>query len=146
MNYRQSATDLLKRKKQLEAAVRSLELQAQILESDAASCKSPTFSLAPTAQHGFDNCQDRLVAILSKADECQKRKKIVLRELEMIEIGMSVLNDYQRDLLDCFFIDRKRGAADDLCAKYYKERSCLYDDRKKAIDAFTIAVFGVLEI
>lgn len=146
MDYRQLAKDLLKRKKQLEAAVKSLELQSEQLKADAESCTSPGFSPTPTAKYGYDNCQDRLIAILAKADECDMRKRTVLRELKMIEIGMSVLNVYQRELLECFFIDRKRGAADDLCEKFYKERSCVYRDRQKAVDAFTLAVFGVLEL
>lgn len=145
MDYRQYAKDLLQNKKQLEAAVRSLELQSEQLELDAAACRSPGFSMAHTSSHGYDSSQDRLVAILSKADDCEMRKRVVLRELKMIEIGMSVLSDYQRDLLECFFIDRKKGAADDLCAKYFRERSCVYDDRKKALEAFTVSVFGVLE-
>ena len=146
MDYRQLAKDLLKRKKQLEAAVRSLELQSEQLKADATSCKSPSFSPSNAAKYGYDNCQDRLIAILAKVDECELRKKTVLRELKMIEIGMSVLNVYQRDLLECFFTDRKKGAADDLCAKYYKERSCIYRDRQKAVDAFTAAIFGVTEL
>ncbi len=146
MDYRQLAKDLLKRKKQLEAAVISLELQSEQLNADAVACKSPDFSPTAVAKYGYDNCQDRLIAILAKADECDLRKRTVKRELKMIEIGMSVLSVYQCELLECFFIDRKKGAADDLCEKYYKERSCVYRDKQKAVDAFTLAVFGVLEL
>ncbi len=144
MDYRQLAKDLLKRKKQLEAAVKSLELQREQLDAALTDCKSPTYDGMPHTR-AYGDGQDRLAAITDRIAECAHRTKVVERELQMIEIGMSVLSDYQKVVLTEFFINDRKGVAEDLCDKYYRERSCLYTDRKKALDMFTIAVFGMLE-
>ena len=53
-----------------------------------------------------------------------------------------MLTPYQRDLLETFFVSGEKYCADRLCERYYKERSALYRDRKKALTEFAKAVFG----
>lgn len=122
MDYRVFAKDLLKRKPQLEAAHTSVALQLKDLEEDA----QPVLS--------------------SFHSDAQMRMKVIERELTMIEQGLSVLNDYQKDVMDTFFVHNVKGAADALMEKYYKERSGIYADRSKALDMFTRAVYGVIEM
>lgn len=62
--------------------------------------------------------------------------------LTVIRCAYGVLSAYQRDLLDTFFVEGEKYCADRLCERYYKERSTLYRDRKKALLAFTLAAFG----
>ncbi len=64
------------------------------------------------------------------------------RELTLIQCGYEVLTPYQRDLLETFFVSGEKYCADRLCERYYKERSALYRDRKKALVEFAKAVFG----
>ncbi len=64
------------------------------------------------------------------------------RELTLIACGYGVLTPYQRDLLETFFVSGEKYCADRLCERYYKERSALYRDRKKALSEFAKAVYG----
>lgn len=122
MNYRVFAKDLLKRKTQLEAAYTSVSLQLKGIEDDARP------------------------EMRSFHSDAQMRIKVIERELDMIKQGLSVLSDYQKDVIDTFFVHNTKGAADVLMEKYYKERSGIYADRAKALDLFTRAVYGVIEM
>ena len=59
---------------------------------------------------------------------------------------MNGLTDYQKDLIEGFFIEKTIGIADDLMERWYKERSSLYRDRTRALDTFTRSVYGVLQL
>lgn len=74
--------------------------------------------------------------------ECRLRLTKAEEPLAIIRCAYDVLSPYQRDLLDTFFVGDEKYCADRLCERYYKERSTLYRDRKKALAAFTLAAFG----
>lgn len=74
----------------------------------------------------------------------ESRTRFVRAEeaLTVIRCAYGALSPYQRDLLETFFVCGEKYCADRLCERYYKERSTLYRDRKKALAAFTLAAFG----
>ena len=110
----QKSIELLRRKRYLEAAKEAAQ--------ERLACDHP---YAP-----------------ERAEDWQKRLSKAEEELTMIRCAYAVLTPYQRDLLDTFFVENGKYCADRLCEKYYKERSALYRDRRKALEAFTLAVFG----
>lgn len=110
----QKSIDLLRRKRYLEATKRAATEQM--------AC-----------------CQ---IASPETAEECRRRIAKADEELTLIRCAYAVLTDYQRDLLDTFFVENGKYCADRLCEKYYKERSALYRDRRKALHDFTLAAFG----
>lgn len=73
---------------------------------------------------------------------CRERLTKAEEALAVIHCAYEVLTPYQRDLLDTFFSSGERYCADRLCERYYKERSALYRDRRRALDDFTLAAFG----
>ena len=105
--------ELLRKKRYLEAAMETARTQL--------ACNPPG---SPTWQESRTR--------LAKAEEA----------LTVIRCAYGVLSPYQQDLLDTFFSDDEKYCADRLCERYYKERSTLYRDRKKALAAFTLAAFG----
>ena len=74
--------------------------------------------------------------------ECRARFVGAEEALTVSRCAYGVLSSYQQDLLDTFFVGDEKYCADHLCERYYKERSTLYRDRKKALLAFTLAAFG----
>lgn len=109
----QKSINLLRRKRYLEAARETARAQM--------ACNPPESA-------AWQECRERLV----KAVEA----------LTVIRCAYGVLSPYQQDLLETFFVEEEKYCADRLCEKYYKERSTLYRDRKKALIAFTLAAFG----
>ena len=58
--------------------------------------------------------------------------------------GFSVLDDYKRDLLEMHYVNSIPSPTVAAMEKYYKERSQIFEDKKKALEAFTRAVYGVV--
>ena len=109
----QKSIDLLRKKRYLEAAREAAQAQM--------ACNPPDSAGWLESRRCF-----------LKAEEA----------LETIRCAYGVLSSYQQDLLDTFFVGDEKYCADRLCERYYKERSTLYRDRKKALTAFTLAAFG----
>ena len=145
MDYREHAKDLLARKKNLVSAYASLKTELECLEEEKNACKTSMTNLnGDDAEHKL--YEERLINILADIDDCRFRRSVVERELLKIEKGMNGLSDYQKDLIECFFVDKTIGTADDLMERWYKERSSLYRDRTRALDTFTRSVYGVLQL
>ena len=109
----QNSIDLLRRKRYLEATMEAAKAQ---------------LAYHPPESDAWRECRARLAG----AEEA----------LTVIRCAYDALSPYQRDLLDTFFASEEKYCADRLCERYYKERSTLYRDRKKALTAFTLAAFG----
>lgn len=146
MDYRDFAKDLLKRKNQLSTAHATIKEEIEELEREKYSCKTASLNAVPMSGSGTSRYEERLITIIALLDDCRFRLKVVERELKMIDQGMSGLDDYHVQLLEGFFIHNAKGAADSLMSRFYKERSCLYADRNKALEAFTRSVYGVVLI
>ncbi len=145
MDYREYAKDLLARKKNLVSAYSSLKTELECLEQEKTACKTAISNLDDNdAEHKI--YEERLINILADIDDCRFRRSVVERELLKIEKGMNGLTDYQKDLIEGFFIEKTIGIADDLMERWYKERSSLYRDRTRALDTFTRSVYGVLQL
>lgn len=144
MDYRNYAIDLLKRKTQLEAAYESLGYELEMLENEKYSVSSATISPAPVSGTGGNRYENKLVNLIVLIDDARFRRKIVERELKMIEMGFSVLDDYKRDLLEMHYVNSIPSPTVAAMEKYYKERSQIFEDKKKALEAFTRAVYGVV--
>ncbi len=146
MDYRNYAVDLLKRKTQLEAAYESLGFEIEMLENQKYSVSSATVSAAPVTGGGGNHFENKLVNLIVLIDDARFRRKIVERELKMIKTGFSALTDYQRELLELHYVSAVPSPTVAAMEKFYKERSQIYDDKKKALEAFTRAVYGVVFI
>lgn len=145
MDYREHSKDLLARKNSLINAFSAIKHELLMLEQEKDVCK------ALAANNGGDDginavYNERLINILADLDDCRFRKSIVERELTKIEKGMNRLDDYQRDLLEGFYVENACGAAEELMGKWFKERATLYRDKNRALDIFTRSVYGVLQI
>ncbi len=145
MDYREYSKDLLSRKKNLVSAYSAIKTELECLEREKLACKSYALN-ASEEEQGRAMYEDRLINILADMDDCRFRLSVVERELLKIEKGMNGLNDYQKDIIDTFFVEQTDHAADDLMERWYKERSSLYRDRTKALDQFTRSVYGVLQL
>ena len=146
MDYRDYAKDLLSRKKNLVSAYAAITTELQFLEKEKLACKTSAANLSENDEKGKTIYEDRLINILAEIDDCRFRKSVVERELLKIEKGMRGLDDYQKDIINTFFVEQTDHAVDDLMGRWYKERSSLYRDRTKTLDMFTRSVYGVLQL
>ena len=145
MDYREYSKDLLSRKKNLVSAYSAIKAELESLEREKLACKSHVLNSQDEEACGIQY-EERLINVLADMDDCRFRLSVVERELLKIEKGMNGMTDYQKDLIDSFFVEQNRHAADNLMERWFKERSSLYRDRTKVLDQFTRSVYGVLQL
>lgn len=145
MDYREHSKDLLERKKSLTSAYAAIKNELLMLEEEESACKR-FVSRAKADNSVTVDYNDRLINILVELDDCRFRKSVVERELRKIQTGLDSLNDYQRELIEYFYIEKQSGAADALMEKWFKERSSIYRDKSVALEQFTRSVYGVITL
>ena len=142
MDYREYAKDLLRRKNALSSAYKVICGELESLEQERSSCKASMMNNDAESRR----YEELLVNILARIEDCRIRRRVVERELMMIEQGMNGLSDYQKDLIESFFVSRHMGVCEELIEKYFRERSGIYRDRNRALEQFTRSVYGVLQL
>jgi hypothetical protein len=145
MDYREYAKDLLTRKKHLVSAYAATRCELESLEQERLECNLQIGTVGEN--EGLRTVyEDRLITVLVALDDCRFRRSVIERELVKIETGLNGLDEYQRDLLDKFYVERLPSVVEDLMEKWYKERSTIYRDKTRALDSFTRSVYGVLQL
>ncbi|MDL2287359.1 hypothetical protein LJB90_02185 [Eubacteriales bacterium OttesenSCG-928-G02] len=146
MNYIDISVDLLKRKQQLTNAKSNLEDELLMLENEKFSTRHRALSDPSVAEGGGNKYEEHLVNLIVLIDNAYFRKKVVERELKMIENGLNSLSEYEVDLLDCFYMSRVKDPLGTMINKYYKEKSSINADKRVALEKFTRSVYGLLSM
>lgn len=145
MDYREIAKELLGKKAELKNAYASLGDELTMLENEKYSVKRCMCDTS-VAKGGGSRYEEYITNLIYMTDNTGFRRRVVKRELDMIETGMAVLDDYEKDLLETFFVKKLKKAPEVLSEKWYKERSQIYADRNSALIKFTRAVYGVIHL
>ncbi len=83
--------------------------------------------------------------ILCDEDEALRdRLRQTERLVACIDGALRMLTDEEQYILDRMFVHRGDDPVDDICAKLCMEKSNLYRIRKRALDKFTLSIFGRL--
>lgn len=144
MDYKEYAKDLLGRKKNLISAYSAIKSELEYLEQEKITCKTAMLNSKDSSENTVYD--ERIINVLADIEDCRFRRSVVERELIKIEKGMNGLDDYQKDLLELYFIENEQSATETLMERWFKERSSLYRDRNRALEAFTRSVYGVLQL
>lgn len=142
MDFRFFSTQLLKNKRRMEAALVNLGDELALLEESKVSAKVSAPGGAPISGTGANRYEDRLVKLICLCDELKLRLRNIETNLACIERGLQPLSEYEKDLLNLFYIFGGRSAADKAMSKHHKERSTVYRDKDKALEHFTQALYG----
>ena len=149
-DYTEMAIQLLKDAPRLRVARLNLDEEILILE-EAKTSPGGFCSGTPVSSGGSNRYEQKLVNLIQLCDDLRLRRKQMQTDLNRIERGMSVLCEYEKDLLEAFYcegkINRARGAAYESAAermmcKHAKERSTIYRDKQSALEKFTQALYG----
>ena len=144
MDYKEYSKDLLGRKNNLVSAYSSIKSELEYLEEQKTTCKTASLNCKSEAERSVYD--ERFINILADLEDCRFRRSVVERELRKIEKGMMGLSDYQKEIIEKFFIENDSTAAEELMERWFKERSSLYRDRNRALEQFTRSVYGVLQL
>ena len=146
MDYRDYAKDLLGRRNELIKAKTSLTEELDMLETEKFSAQHSAISNTSVARDGGSRYEEHLVNIITVMDNTVFRKRMVDRQLKMISNGFSVLDNYEKDIIESFYIYKIKSPAEMIMKKYYKERSQIFEDKRKALEKFTRGVYGIVHL
>jgi hypothetical protein len=135
-SYTKAAADMLKRVPLVEVAKDALRQEIEYLRDELSACR--------LAALVGNREEDRRNKLMGKLEDASFRLRELEKETEKIRRGMDALNPYQQDLLDMFFVRRRKDCLEELSERYRKERSAIYRDRKAALETFTIIALGAL--
>lgn len=143
MDFKVFSTQLLQNKRRMEAAALNLADELELLEQSKVSAKTSAPGGSPISGTGANRYEDRLIKLICLCDELRDRRRNIETNLACIERGMQPLSDYERDLLNGFYVFGGKNAAERMMSKHHKERSTIYRDKDKALAHFTQALYGV---
>lgn len=143
MDYRVFSAQLLESKRRMEAAYLNLTDEIAMLEDAKTSVATGCCNGAPVTGSGANRYEERLVKLIDLCDDLRLRRKNIETNLECIERGFKLLSEYEKDLLNGFYVYGGRGVADRMMSRYHKERSTIYRDKDRALNRFTQALYGI---
>ena len=145
MNWKMIAVDTLEHYLDLLTAVQNLQDQIRTAEMQMTSVRSATAD--GTAVHG-GGCgrEDMLLNCITERDKLQEIQAITCGRVKTIERALNKLTDTERDVLNVFYIEGQKYAADAIKDKYHVEKSEAHRMKVRALKRFARLMYGVTEI
>lgn len=143
--WKYKAIDKLKDYSAQKASLESLPEEIKRLESEACSIKSATADGSPV-KGGGSGREDRLLSNIVKREEHKAMLHRATLAVRQVERGLGVLSIEERRLLDVMYIVNEKGRVNRLMDELgLAEESSLYKRVNKALQRFTIAMYGATE-
>lgn len=143
--WKYKAIDKLKDYSAQKASLHSLPEEIERLESEAYSIKSATGDGTPV-KGGGSGREDRLLSNIVKREEHKAMLHRATLAVGMVERGLGVLSEEEKHLLNVMYITGERGRVERLLNELgLAEESSLYKRVNKALQRFTIAMYGATE-
>lgn len=144
MNWVREAESKLRDYSVKEQSLESVTERISQLNLEMSCVRSATMD--GTAVHGGGNGrEDALLNNIAERDELQRVKANTTEWLEWVNSALTALSGAERDLLDKFYIDRRKGHVERLCEEMHVEKSEVYRRKEKALRRFALALYGTTE-
>ena len=142
MDWKAEAIDKLKYYEANRQALDSIPRELQRLESARDGIRSAAGGVP--ASGGGNTREDAMLSNIVHRDELKRRLKEARLWVEIVDGGLSVLDDEDRLTLELCFIHKVKGSIDDLGERLCLEKSAVYRRREEALRRFTLALYGPL--
>ena len=142
MNWKQAAVDRLTRYSAMQQARQTIPLELERLEAEAQALRS-TF----VAGNGAKTTRDRdswIINNLVQRQELEWALQDAIRWLRVTNLALDTLPLTERSILEGLFFGQGKKPAqleEELCL----DRSTFYRYRDKALERFTLALYGTLD-
>ncbi len=142
MNWKQEAIDKLRCYDAMQQAQTNIPQQLQLLALEARSLRSARTDVTPV-KGSRSKGDDRLLSNLVHRQELTHQLRRSKVWLESANRALSVLTPEEKLILHRFYICPERGVIDKLCTELGIEQSSIYRKRDKALERFTLALYGL---
>ena len=144
MDWKIEAIDKLKQYTAKREALEIIPKQIAEIDSTMTSIRSARVDGAPV-RGGGNGREDMLLNCIVQKEELQRSLERTQLWVEVVDMGLAVLNSEERLVLDRFFITQEKYAANRLTDELGIEAKTVYTRKDKALRKFTIALYGCVE-
>lgn len=144
MNWMNEAKKKLARCNYMRQSVINLPKEIEVLSSKRERLKSirTNEDKGRGSQYFADQA---MVSSLSEQQDLERALEDARKWLDPVERALSSLSEEEREVVERLCIKRKKGEAQRLCNDLFMSQSALYRLRQKALQKFTLAMYGALE-
>ena len=143
MNWKDEAMEKLRRYSSMQQAAYNIPEEISLLEQDARALRSPGLGVAVKGRGG--NREDALLNNIVKRQELENALYQTRRWLSCTDRALRCLSTDERLILQRMFICPEPGCVQMLCQELDVEQSTVYRKRDKALEKFTISLYGSTE-
>lgn len=144
MNWKTEAVEKLRRYNAMRTAVENIPQELQRLEVDAVSIRAAQTD-KPTVKGGGGRREEALMNNLLHREELQRAEQMARLWVGTTDRALSVLSPEEKLILHSLYISPVYGGLEELCGKMQLEKSSIYRKRDKALERFTLGLYGALE-
>lgn len=146
MNWEFEAVDKLKGYEAHRRALENIPMEIKRLEEAFVSIRSAITDGTPVSGGGSTR-EDVMLSNIAHREELARTLKQARAWVEIVDAGLTVLDEGERLVLDRFYIHRTRGSVDRLCEELgILNPAGVYKRKDKALRHFTLALYGITEI
>lgn len=144
MNWVKEAESKLRDYAAKEQSLESVTERIAQLQAEMTCVRSATTD--STAVHGGGNGrEDALLNNIAERDELERAKLSTAEWLEWVNGALIALSDTDKNLLDKFYINRRKGHVERLCEEMHLEKAQVYRRKEAVLRKFTLLLYGATE-
>lgn len=144
MNWKKEAVEKLRRYESVEQALVNLPREISRLTAEYGAVGS----FWPDQIPGHGDCrrqEDRLMNNIASRGELQRSLEHASQWMDTVERALKHLDPRERQVLEKMYIHPAHRAVEGLCDDFGVEKTSIYRRRDKALEKFTLAIYGVTE-
>ena len=145
MNWKTEAVDKLRQYEARKNSLKSIPVEIEQLKAARRSIRSATADSTPV-HGGGSGREDAMLSSIVKEEELERSLEQARKWVALVEAGLEVLTDEERQVLDRFYINSAKGNVERLCEELHLEKSQVYSRKDAALRKFTISLYGCCEI
>ncbi len=143
MNWKEEATDKLRKYDAMRLAVQNLPEELHRLEQAACAIRSARTDGTPV-KGGTNRREDVLLSNMVCREELNHALDQARLWLSTTDRALGALTPEEKLILHRLYMFPERGAVDRLCGELDVEVSSIYRKRDKALECFTLALYGIV--
>ena len=144
MNWKNEAVEKLEQYTAKKQSLKSIPIEIAQLASTAEGLTGARTDKIAVKASGSGR-EDILLSNIVKREELTLLLEQTQQWVQHVDIGLGVLNEEERLILERFYIYAERGAAERLAGDLSMDVKTVYRKKDAALRRFTIALYGCVE-
>ena len=144
MNWKAEAVEKLKLYEAKKAALSNIPLEIERLESEMEGLRSP-HSGGSAPMSGGNSRDGAYLSNIVQREELERMLKQAKMWVALVDAGLEILSQDERQILERFYVRPEKGAADRLAGDLRADVKTVYHRKDAALRRFTIALYGGTE-